>query len=152
MTRDAGLFAVHRILVVAAVAVGIAFGAAHLSVSAAPQQGAPDRPMTMQEMRQMHSQMMEMRERMMEMREQLVANADAADAHLQELVDQMQASEGEAKIDAMAELLTALTEQHLARMRMGHMTMPGMMQMMGMMEHMAGDMEHMMRERRGGSQ
>lgn len=133
----------------AMVTVGLVVG----STVAVSQQGSSEHPMTPQEMQQMRQEMMEMRDRMMNMREQLMADVDAADTRLQELVDQMNASEGTAKIDAMAELLTELTTQHTARMQMGQMMMPGMMQMMGMMDHMGSDMEHMMRERRGaGSQ
>jgi gas vesicle protein len=51
----------------------------------------------------------------------------ASDARLDELVKKMNATQGQAKVDAMAELLTALVQAHQSM----HATMGGMMHNMG---------------------
>lgn len=91
------------------VAACLAFAAmllmGHGQVSAA-QQPTPQAPSaTDQDMMTMHQNMMAMRQTMM-------ADDEAAGTRLRELVAQMHTSDGEAKIAAMAALLTELTEQH----------------------------------------
>jgi hypothetical protein len=94
--------------------------------------------------------MMAMRKNMMAMRQKMMEDADAADAKLQQLVEQMNAATGDTKLDAMAAVLTELVVQHRSsQQRMGQMMMPGMMQMMGMMEGMSTNMQRMMKERGG---
>ena len=51
----------------------------------------------------------------------------AVSTRLDELLDKMQAAQGQAKVDAMAELLTALVQSHQAM----HADMSTMMQNMG---------------------
>jgi len=92
--------------------------------------------------------MMAMRKNMMAMREKMMMEMTASDARLQQLVAQMNAAKGDAKIDAMAALLVELTGQHrAAQQRMGQMMMPEMMQMMDMMDGMNMNMQNMMRGR-----
>ena len=71
---------------------------------------------------------------MMAEREKMMANMQAMDQQLDELVAQMNSATGTAKIDAIASVLTTLVEQRQT-MRSGMMGMQS--QMMGhMMEHM----------------
>lgn len=76
----------------------------------------------------------------------MMAERAAANAKLDALVVKMNASKGEARIDAMAELLTALVQQHTAMGRM--MADPGkrMQEMMKGMHEMMMGMERMMDE------
>ena len=73
---------------------------------------------------------------MMNMQHQMMAEMKASDGRIDALVTRMNAASGSAKVDAIADLLTALVQQHRT-MRDGMMNMQG--QMMGqMMQHMSG--------------
>jgi hypothetical protein len=59
---------------------------------------------------------------MMKMHEQMMAEMKAADAKLEALVKDMNAATGEAKVTALAVLVTELVEQHkMLHSRMGQM-------------------------------
>jgi hypothetical protein len=91
-------------------------------------------------------QMQEKCQEMMEKHQQMQQEMAAMDARLEELVQQMNAATGEARIDAMAAVINELVEQrqdmHEMMMEMGpgmmgHMMMhmdPEMMQMCPMMQ------------------
>jgi len=80
------------------------------------------------EMQKQESQMMQMHQKMM-------ADMKAMDDRLNTLASAMTAATGQAKVDAMAELVTVMVQQR-TMMRDGMMRMQG--QMMGhMMQHMA---------------
>jgi len=68
----------------------------------------------------------------------MMAAMMASDAKIDELVKKMNAAKGAAKTDAIAELLTALVQEH--RMMRGSMmtNMSSMMDMMKMMGNMGG--------------
>jgi peptidoglycan hydrolase CwlO-like protein len=95
---------------------------------------AQNRPMTPQ-------QMQEKCEEMMAKHQQMQQEMAAMDARLEELVQQMNAATGEARVDAMAEVINELFEQrrdmHEMMMEMG----PGMMG--HMMMHMNPEMMEM---------
>ena len=77
-----------------------------------------------------------MGQRMMEMRQQMVAEQQASLARLQQLMDKMNAAKGDAKVDAIAAVVTELVQQHKSaqeRMMMPMMMMPMMGTMPGMM-------------------
>ncbi len=67
---------------------------------------------------------------MMAERKKMMADAQAAEKRLDELVAKMNASQGTAKIDQIAAVVNELVAQH-KRMREGMMSMPG-----GMMQRM----------------
>jgi hypothetical protein len=59
---------------------------------------------------------------MMKMREQMLAEMKAADAKLDALVKEMNSASGDAKVSAMAAVVTELVRQHKSmHERMGHM-------------------------------
>jgi hypothetical protein len=66
--------------------------------------------------------------------QKMMANMKAMDAKLNELVAKMNSATGEAKVDAIAELLTTIVQQHQS-MRGGMMQMQGQM-MNQMQDHM----------------
>lgn len=70
-----------------------------------------------------------MRQGMTAMRERMMAERRASQTRLKTLLDELERAEGDARIDAMASLVTELAEQQLAHLQ--HMG-----QMMGMMEEM----------------
>ena len=72
---------------------------------------------------------------MMQMHQTMMANMKSMDDSVTDLVAKMTAATGEAKVAAMAELLTAVVQQH-STMRTGMMQMQGCM-MGQMMAHMA---------------
>lgn len=95
--------------------------------------GAQD-PSPEQQAETMRQQMAEMRAE----RQQMMQDMQAMDDQLNELVARMNAADGDDKVDAMAEVVTALVERH-GQMRMGMMTMQGrMMEQMGAMQGMMG--------------
>lgn len=77
-----------------------------------------------------------------ETHDQMMARAAATNAKLTALVGKVNAATGQAKVDAIAELLTALVEERTAgggMMMQGQMMGPMMQHMMGpMMRHMQG--------------
>lgn len=82
------------------------------------------------------AQNMMMGQRMMEMRQQMMAEQQASLARLQQLMDKMNAAKGDAKVDAIAAVVTELVQQHKSaqeRMMMPMMMMPMMGPMPGMM-------------------
>jgi len=83
-----------------------------------------------------------MGQNMMAMRQKMMADDKAADARLQPLIDKMNAAKGEAKVDAMAAVLTELVRQRTAtREHMTQMSQMMMPNMMGaMMQGMSADM------------
>ena len=85
---------------------------------------------------------------MTSMREKMMADRKAATARLQPLIDTMNAAKGEARVDAIAALLTELVHQRSAQMdQMSGMMMPdGMMGMMMQMQAMSGDVRKLAAE------
>lgn len=82
------------------------------------------------------AQNMMMGQRMMEMRQQMMAEQQASLARLQQLMDTMNAAKGDAKVEAIAAVVTELVQQHKSaqeRMMMPMMMMPMMGAMPGMM-------------------
>ena len=106
---------------------------------AAQQQAAPAPPAnaTEQERRPMM-----MGQNMMAMRQKMMADDKAADSRLQPLIEKMNAAKGEAKVDAMAAVLTELIRQRTGtREQMGQLSQMMMPNMMGMMmQGMTADM------------
>ena len=79
------------------------------------------------------------------MREKMMADQKAATARLQPLIDTMNAAKGEAKVDAIAAVLTELVHQRSAQMdHMSGMMMPDGMMMQ--MQAMSGDMRKLAAE------
>ncbi len=80
-----------------------------------------------------------MGQNMMAMRQKMMADDKAADARLEPLIDKMNAAKGEARVDAMAAVLTELIRQRTATReqmtQMSQMMRPGMM-----MQGMTADM------------
>lgn len=91
-----------------------------------------------------NDQMRTMHQNMMAMRQKMMAEAAASDARLQELVDKMNAAKGEARVDALAAVVTELVQQHKGAP--GHM-LQMMPNMSGMMEGMTEQMRQMMGRR-----
>ena len=71
---------------------------------------------------------------MKDMQQKMIADMKAMDAKLDAIVTKMNTAKGDAKVDAIAEVLTAMVQQHRT-MRDGMMQMQGqmMMQMHGQM-------------------
>jgi hypothetical protein len=69
----------------------------------------------------------------------MMAGMMAADAKLDELVKKMNSTKGQAKTDAIAELLTALVQEHRT---MGASMMANMTNMMSMMDMMGNKAAH----------
>jgi hypothetical protein len=108
------------------------------AVPAAPHQhqAAPSAPASTTKQKQGSTTM---GQDMTSMREKMMADQKAATARLQPLIDTMNAAKGEAKVDAIAAVLTELVQQRSAQMdHMSGMMMPDGMMMQ--MQAMRGDM------------
>jgi hypothetical protein len=81
---------------------------------------------------------MEKCQMMMQKRQQMIDRFDAWDTELEQLLERMNAAEGQAKVDAMAEVIRAMVEQ---RREMRETMMAWQPRMM---KHMAGHMERRM--------
>jgi hypothetical protein len=81
---------------------------------------------------------------MQAMREKMTADNRAADATLQPLIERMNAATGEAKVDAMAAVVTELVRQRSDMRGLMEQMSEKMPEMMGMMmQKMSGDMHKM---------
>lgn len=112
-------------------------------VSAQEPAGQEQQPQMMQRM--MRQMMQARRQQMMGQRDALVEGLRASTERLYELVAAMDASEGEARTDAIATVVSELVAQHnsmleLAEAQPRMMQQMHMMQMMEMMQQMMGQM------------
>jgi hypothetical protein len=93
-----------RIAVLASLVVALAVlpgrGNSRILAQTSPATPSQQQPMSMQDMSKMHEQMM--------------AQMKAGDTRLESLVNEMKAAKGDAKVDAVAAVVTELVSQHKA--------------------------------------
>lgn len=118
MTTALARHALLRLAIALALAAPLFAAASNGAAHAAPAQGAPPQaPPNMQQMMKMHEQMM--------------AEMKAADSRLDALVKDMNAAKGDAKVNAVAAVVTELVQQQ--KSMHGHMGEMHQMMMSGMM-------------------
>ena len=126
-----GMLGLSALAIVIAFSGGLTVAKAESLGLAAQQQVQPVAPATPQDQTTVIGQ------RMMDMGQQMMAEQQASLARLQQLMEKMSAAKGDAKVDAIAAVVTELVQQQKAAQE--RMMMPMMMiPMMGTMPGMTG--------------